>query len=155
MIKLYILYSIFGFYMFFDSVAMWTLSAFNGADTFVTYLAIVSSMVFCSIASSISIRNIKLAVILGIVCLIGVFPFGIHWLIYRYEFELPLTSGTENQIILFATAIYIISVFYSAKYMINYKRVSVIVLKRPLKLFLTYLPTFLLVILIILGFINP
>ena len=69
MIKLYILYSIFGFYMFFDSVAMWTLSAFNGADTFVTYLAIVSSMVLCSIASSLSIRNIKLAVILGIVCL--------------------------------------------------------------------------------------
>jgi len=155
MIKLYILYFIFGFYMLFESFSIWVLSAFNGGDTFITYLAMASSTVLCSIASSLSIRNIKSSVILGIAGLIGVFPFGIHWLIYRYEFESPLTSGTENQIILFATAIYIISVFYSTKYMINHKRVNLIILKRPLRLFLTYLPPVLAVIFILLVFINP
>ena len=82
----------FTFYMFFESFAMWVLSAFNGADTFITYLAIVSSVVLCSVASSLAIRNIKLALILGIAALIGVFPFGIHWLLYRYEFESPLIT---------------------------------------------------------------
>src|ERR1700761_4700485 len=113
MIKLYILYFVFGFYMLLESYSIWVFSAFNGGSTFITYLAMGSSAILFSTASVFSLHHIKLAAILGIVALIGVFPFGIHWLLYRYEFESPLIYGIENQIILLATAFYIISVFYS------------------------------------------
>ena len=155
MIKLYILYFIFGFYMLFESYSIWVFSVFNGGGTFITYLAMVSSAILFSTASALSLHRIKIAAILGIVALIGVFPFGIHWLLYRYEYESPLINGTENQITLLATIFYIISVFYSIKYIVYYKSVSVIILKLPLKIFLTCLPPALLLILIVLGFINP
>ena len=155
MIKLYILYFVFGFYMLFESFSIWIFSAFNGGGSFITYLAMVSSAILFSTASAFSIHHIKLAAILGIAALIGVFPFGIHWLKYRYEFESPLIYGIENQIILVAIAFYIISVFYSIKYIVNSKTVNPIILKLPFKIFLTYLPAVLLSIFIILGFINP
>lgn len=155
MIKLYVLYFVFGFYMQFESFSIWIFSAFNGGDTFITYMAMISSAVLFSTASVLSLHRIKLAAILGIAALIGVFPFGIHWLLYRYEFESPMINGIENQIVLLATVLYIISVFYSVKYIVNYKHVRMIILKRPFKLFLTCLPPVLLLIFIILGFINP
>jgi hypothetical protein len=141
--------------MLFESWGIWVFSAFNGGGTFITYLAMVSSAILFSTASAFSLHRIKIAAILGIAALIGVFPFGIHWLLYRYEFEAPLIHGTENQIALLATAIYIIGVFYSIKYTVKYKTVSVISLRMPFKIFLTCLPPALLLILIVLGFINP
>lgn len=155
MIKLYILYFIFGFYMLFQSVFIWTFSAFNGGDTFITYLALISSAILFAVASALSLHHIKSATILGLVALIGVFPFGIHWLLYRCEFESPLINGTENQIALLATAFYVLGVFYSIKYVVSYKHIGLIILRLPLKLFLEYLPPILLLIFIILFFINP
>jgi len=98
MIKLYILYFVFGFYMLFESFSIWIFSAFNGGGSFITYLAMVSSAILFSTASAFSIHHIKLAAILGIAALIGVFPFGIHWLKYRYEFESPLIYGKSNNL---------------------------------------------------------
>jgi hypothetical protein len=141
--------------MLFESWGIWVFSAFNGGATFITYLAMVSSAILFSTASAFSLHHIKIAAILGITALIGVFPFGIHWLLYRYEFESPLIHGAENQIALFATVIYTIGVFYSIKYTVKYKTVSAISLRMPFKIFLTCLPPALLLILIVLGFINP
>ena len=155
MIKLYILYLILGFYMLFESFSIWVFSAFNSGGTLITYLAMISSAILFSAASAFSLHRIKLAAILGIAALIGVFPFGVHWLLYRYKFESPLTNGIENQIALLATAFYIIVVFYSIKYIASYKTDSLISLRRPLKIFLTYLPPILLLVFIILGFMNP
>ena len=141
--------------MLFESYSIWVFFIFSGGGTFITYLAMISSAILFSTASAFSLHRIKLAAMLGIAALIGVFPFGIHWLLYRYEFESPLINGTENQIALLATAIYLLTVFYSIKYIINYSADSLIILRRPLKIFLTYLPPTLLLIFIVLGLINP
>ena len=73
MIKLYILYFVFGFYMLLESYSIWVFSAFNGGSTFITYLAMGSSAILFSTASVFSLHHIKLAAILGIVALIGFF----------------------------------------------------------------------------------
>ncbi len=154
MIKLYILYFIFGFYMFFESFSIWTVSFFG--VSIITYLALISSVLLLSIASVLSLYHFRLAIIIGLASLIGVFPFGIYWLIYRYTVEGPILEGTLNQIVLLATILYVVELFYSIKYIIYYKQpANVIILKRPLKLFLTFLPTFLLLTLIIFYFVNP
>lgn len=155
MIKLYVLYFIFGLYMLFQSFTIWVFSAFSGGATFITYLAMISSAVLFSTASVLSLHRIKLAAIFGIAGLIGVFPFGVHWLLYRYEFESPLINGAENQIALLATAVFIISIFLSIKYIITHKHVSTITFRKPLKRFLTCLPPVLLLIFMALCFINP
>lgn len=155
MIKLYILYFIFGFYMLLESFSIWIFSDFSGGATSITYLAMISSAILFSIASALSLHYIKWAAILGIGALVGVFPFGIHWLLYRYEYESPIIKGTENQLALLAIVVYLISVFFSIKYIATYRHVAIISLRRSVKLFLTCLPPILLLIFIILYFINP
>ncbi|TWI97176.1 hypothetical protein JN11_03636 [Mucilaginibacter frigoritolerans] len=156
MIKLYVFYFVFGFYMLFESYAIWVFRAFNDGDAVITYMALISSAILFSIASGLLIYHPKNGLLVGIVTLIGVFPFGIRWLIYRYTVEGPIIRGTENQIILLATAMYAIGLFYSIKRLITYKYPGdVVIMKRPFKLFLTFFPASLLFILIVLTFINP
>ena len=156
MIKLYVFYFVFGFYIFFESYYIWVFRAFNDGNAVITYLALVSSAVLFSIASGLLIYRPKTGLLTGIATLIGVFPFGIRWLIYRYTMESPIIRGTENQIILLATALYVMGLFYSLKRIIAYKYSNeFVILKRPFKSFLTFLPASLLLTLIVLRLINP
>jgi len=156
MIKLYVFYFVFGFYMLFESYFILVFRVFNDGNAVITYMALISSAILFSIASGLLIYRPKNGLLLGIVTLIGLFPFGIRWLIYRYTMEAPIIRGTQNQIILLATALYAIGLFYSLKKVIAYKRYdNVVIMKRPLKLFLTFFPGSLLLILIVLTLINP
>ena len=156
MIKLYVFYFAFGFYMLFESYYIWVFRAFNDGNAVITYMTLTSSAILFSIASGLLISRPKNGLLLGIVTLIGLFPFGIRWLIYRYTMEAPIIRGTQNQIILLATALYAIGLFYSLKTVIAYKHSdNVVITKRPLKLFLTFFPALLLFILIVLALINP
>jgi len=156
MIKLYVFYLIFGLYMLWQSVFIWYFRAFNDGNAVITYMALISSAALLSVASGLLIYRPKSALLVGLVALVGVFPFGIRWLIYRYTMEAPIIRGTQNQIILVATALYAIGLFYSLKRIITYKYSNnVVILKRPLKLFFAFFPASLLFILIVLILINP
>ena len=156
MIKLYVFYLVFGFFMLFESYFIWVFRYFNGGNAAVTYVALISSAVLFSIVPGLLIYRPKKGLLVGIVTLIGVFPFGIKWLIYRYTMEGPIIHGTQNQIVLLATALYAIGLFYSLKRIIAYKYSDdVVIMKRPFKLFLTFFSASLLFILIVLTLINP
>jgi len=156
MIKLYIFYFIFGFYMLFESFFIWTFRYFNDGNAPITYMALVSSAILFFIVPGLLIYRPKKGLFVGIVALIGVFPFGIRWLIYRCTFERPILYGTQNQIMLLATALYAIGLFYSIKRIIAYKHPDeVVIRKRGFKLFLMFFPVSLLLILIVLTSINP
>jgi hypothetical protein len=142
--------------MLFESYFIWVFRAFNDGNAVITYMALISSAILFSIASGLLLYRPKKGLLVGIVALIGVFPFGIRWLIYRCTMEAPIIRGTENQIVLLATAFYAIGLFYSIKRIIAYKYSdNVVVMKRPLKLFLTFFPAFLLFTIIVLTLINP
>jgi len=156
MIKLYIFYVVFGLYMLWQSVFIWYFRAFNDGNAVITYMALISSAALLSVASGLLMYRSKSGLLVGIFALIGVFPFGIRWLIYRYTMEAPIIRGTQNQIILVATALYAIGLFYSLNRIINYKYSNnLVVLKRPFKLFFTFFPASLLFIFIVLILIDP
>lgn len=156
MIKLYVFYLILGLYMLSQSIFIWYFRAFNDGDAMITYVALISSSVLLSVASGLLMYRPKSALIVGIIALLGVLPFGIRWLIYRYTIEAPIIRGNQNQIILVATILYAVGLFYSLKRIINYKYCNnVVVLKKPLKLFLTFFPACLLFILIVSILIDP
>jgi hypothetical protein len=156
MIKLYVFYFVFGFYMLFTSYAIWIFSFFNDENAVITYMALISSAVLFSVASGLLIYRPKNGLLVGIVALIGVFPFGIKWLVFRYTMEGPIQRGAENQIILLATALYAIGLFYNLKRLITHKYSdNVVITKKSLKVFLAFFPASLLLILIVLALINP
>jgi hypothetical protein len=155
MIKLYVFYLVFGFYMLFESYFIWVFRAFNDGNAMITYLALISSAVLFSIASGLITYRPKCGLLVGIVTLAGDFPFGIRWLVYRYTFEGPIIRGTQNQIILLATALYVIGFFYSLKKIIAFNYFdNVVIMKRPLQLVLSFFPASLLFILIVLTLVN-
>lgn len=161
MIKLYIFYFIFGLYMLFNSYAIWIFSEISlgfggkGVDI-ITVVSFFSSAILFVICSALSLYRIRLAIIVGILALIAVFPFGIHWLIYRIQMEAPIIKGTFNQIALLATLLYAVGLLYSIFLLINNKRhVAVPKLNKRLRLYMTLLPVFLLIAFMILGYINP
>lgn len=161
MIKLYVFYFIFGLYMLFNSYGIWIFSEISlgfggrGVDI-ITVVSFFSSAILFVICSGLSLYRIRIAVIVGIIALIAVFPFGIHWLIYRIQMEAPIIKGTFNQIALSATLLYVMGLSYSIFLLINSKKqLTIPKLKKPLKVFMTALPVFLLVIFVILGLVNP
>ena len=142
--------------MLWQSVFIWYFRAFNDGNAVITYMALISSAALLSVASGLLMYRSKSGLLVGIFALIGVFPFGIRWLIYRYTMEAPIIRGTQNQIILVATALYAIGLFYSLNRIINYKYSNnLVVLKRPFKLFFTFFPASLLFIFIVLILIDP
>jgi len=150
MIKLYVFYLVFGLYMFFETLIVWQFRDINGGDTWITYLSMLSSGVLLSIATGLLLYKPQGGLLLGLIALIGVFPFGIHWLNYRYTMEAPIISGGFNQIVLLATALYVLGLLYSIKRMIRYKQSNNdVIVKKSLKLFLTFFPASILVILIV------
>jgi hypothetical protein len=161
MIKLYVFYLIFGLYMLFNSYLIWSASlifSFSGGGgvSAITRIAFFSSVILFVICSGLSLYRIRFAVIIGIVALIAIFPFGIHWLIYRIQMEAPIIKGTFNQIALLATVLYVIGLLYSIFLLINNKRHSAVPkLNKRLRVCMTILPVFLLFAFIILGFVNP
>ena|SRR6201986_2728607 len=155
MIKLYLLYLIFGFYIFFESLLIWQLSIFFYTGV-ITYVALVGSVALFTIAAPLSLYRIRMASAIGLICLLGIFPFGIHWLLYRIINEAPIILGTYNQIILLATVLFIIALFYTVKYLVQYnKLLSITPLKKWIKLFMVFIPIALLLLMIGLVIINP
>jgi len=161
MIKLYVFYFIFGLYMLFNSYTIWFFSAMfsdfkGGGVSVITYIAFFSSMILFSVCPGLSLYRIKLALLTGLVSLITIFPFGIHWLIYRIQNEAPITKGAFNQIVLLATLVYAIGLLYSIFLLVNNKRqLNTLKLNKRWRICITMLPVFLLVVFVVLGYVNP
>ena len=159
--KLYVFYFVFGFYMLFNSYTIWFFSAMfsdfkGGGVNIITYAALFSSMILFSVCPGLSLYRIKLALIIGLVSLIAVFPFGIYWLIYRVQMEAPIIKGTFNHIALLATLFYVTGLLYSIFFLINNKRyLAVPKLNKVLRVCMAILPVLLLVGFKILEFVNP
>ncbi|MGZ3756903.1 MAG: hypothetical protein ACXVAY_21930 [Mucilaginibacter sp.] len=115
MIKLYILYCVLGSYLLIESI---TVRLF-GEDSIITYLALISAGILYLVATGLSLYSVKIASIVELIALIGVFPFGIHWLLYRITMEGPITKGAFNHIVLLICILYFAGVFYSVKYSIR------------------------------------
>jgi hypothetical protein len=147
MIKLYILYLVFGFYMLFNSLFIWMFS-FYGV-TVITYLSLICSAILSALISGLSLYHNKTASIAGLICLVGITPFGIHWLIYNFTDGGPITVGTEHQIMLPATVWYLVALVYSIINIYNYKKLHIITpIKKPVKLVMLFIPIVLLLWLI-------
>lgn len=155
MLKLYIFYLVFGFYMLFESYSIWVFRDFNDGGSSITYLALISSAVSFTIIPGLIIYRPKKGLLVGIATLMGVFPFGIKWLVYRCTVEGPIIFGTANQIVLLATASYATGLLYSIKRIIAGKYSDVVTFNKRLKIFLSFFPASLIFILIILTLINP
>ena len=153
MVKFYTLYLLIGGYFFFESFIVWAFS-FGGADA-ITYMALLSSVMLCPIASGLILVNIRIAVIIGLIGLAGVFPFGIHWLLYCYKSDYFYTIDLQNSIICIAVVLYVVSLIYTIKALINYKLLQTGSFKKTTKLFLASISVTLLlleVVMLVLGY---
>src|SRR6266705_989281 len=76
MIKLYVLYFLIGVYVFFYQILVWIFSS----GSIIAFLAHYSSMILFVFVSGLSLFRIKLASLIGLVCLMGLAPFAIYWI---------------------------------------------------------------------------
>lgn len=147
MIKLYVLYLVFGLYMFFESeliraVSFWTVSS-------ITYVALISSGILSVIASTLALYRLRSASIVGLICLIGVSPFGIHWLWYNCTDGGPITEGTNHKIMLLATVWYIITMFYTCLIVVKGNATKTKPVKKSLKMSFTAISGVFLILMIL------
>lgn len=143
MLKLYVLYFSLGIYVFYYQLLVW---AFSSGDI-ITYLAHYSSILLFVFASVLSLFRIKLASLIGLVCLMGLAPFAIYWIFN------PTYTFVEDQGLLFhlvlgiAIILYVIAIFYSIRVLINYKKpITATNLKKPIKILLAVVPIVLLLL---------
>ena len=116
MIKLYFIYFILGFYIYLENILAHLLSSFGP----VGMITFISSAILFSAASGLALYYVKIASIIGLACLVGAFPFGIHWLSNISFIE---AQNTTFQIcITIAIILYLVGLFYSLKIIINYKK---------------------------------
>jgi len=142
--------------MLFESYFIWYFRGFNDGNSVITYMSLLSSMLLFVVVTGLLIYYPRIGLIIGLIALAGVFPFGIRWLMYRCTMEGPIIHGAQNQIVLLATVLFVIGLSYSLKRIITYNSSNnVIILKQPLKLVLAFFPAFVLLVLIILSSVNP
>lgn len=119
MIKLYLMYLFVGSYLFVESDFIWRFT--SDGEHAIAGLAIVASLL-CSIAAGLSFFNIKATLVIGIISLIGVFPFGIYWLIFQYQNDYFTTLDVENIFVYAAVIIYFSCLIYTIVALISNKQ---------------------------------
>lgn len=115
MIKLYILYTVLGFYVLYYSLLSWVFP-FDGA-VLQTDIALVASVILYAIAPVIALYKPQSSPVWGLICLAGISPFGFHWLQYRMMNEYFMVWKPESMLMYaaviwyFATLIITINVY--------------------------------------------
>jgi len=143
MLKLYVLYFLIGVYVFFYQILVWIFSS----GSIITFLAHYSSIILFVFASGLSLFRIKLASLIGLVCLMGLAPFAIYW-IFNPTYTFVEDQGLAFHLILgIAIVLYVSAIFYSTKVLINYKKpIASTNLKKPVKILLAVVPIVLLLL---------
>ena len=143
MLKLYVLYFLLGIYVFYYQLLVWVFSSVSIID----FLAHYSSITLFVFASGLSLFRIKLASLIGFVCLMGLAPFAIYW-IFNSTYTFVEDQGLIFHFVLdIAIILYVIAIFYSTKIPINYKEpITATNLKKPVKILLAVVPIVLLLL---------
>lgn len=77
---------------------------------------------------------------IGLICLLCIFPFGSYWLVFRYTNEYFTEINTENILMYLATVLYFTSLFYTIKTLITSRKLNKITFKSSLRIFLVVIP---------------
>jgi hypothetical protein len=127
-----------GFYVLYYSLLGWVFP-FDGA-LIQTDIALIFSFVLFFIAPAICLYKPKNATGLGLICLAGITPFGIHWVQYRLLNEYFIVEKPENVLMYFAIVWYLMTLIatintYTVRHNLQVKYYS-----KNLKLVLALLP---------------
>jgi len=152
MVKLYVLYILVGAYAFWEQIGVWLF--FSG--DMIASIAFYSSILLFLFASILSLFKVRIAAIIGLVCLIGEAPFATYW-IFSSTYSYVKDQDWIFHLILGITIIlYLIAIFYSLKIIVNYKKViKTTALKKPVRLLLALMPVILTLLMLCLMIFNP
>jgi hypothetical protein len=140
MIKLYVLYVVFGFYILHHSLLLWLFPFYGDGSALQTYMAFGASVILSFVMPGICLYRPQLAPGAGLLCLAVISPFGIHWLQYRIMNPYLILWSAEN-IIMFAAVIwYLVAVIVSINIFMVRKSLTINLYNRKLKLSLALLP---------------
>lgn len=138
MIKLYILYVVFGFYMLYYSVLLWVFPFDGGIIQ--TDIALTASAILFFIAPALCLYKPQLAPVVGLLCLAAVSPFGIHWLQYKLVDEYFLLWKVENILLCIAVILYLLAVIVTINTFTVRKSLKAVNINRKIKLMLALVP---------------
>lgn len=144
MIKLYILYAVLGFYMLYYGLLYWF---FPFEDAMLqVWLVTIAALVLFFIAPAICLYRPKIAPVVGLLCLAGISPFGIHWVQYKVLNEYFMVWKPENILMYIAVVWYFVTLVvtintYTVRHNLKVKYYS-----RRIKLSLAFLPLMIVVV---------
>src|ERR1700744_2832658 len=115
MIKLYVLYTVFGCYMLLYSMLLWV---FPFGSIVQTGLALAGSFVLLFIAPAICLYKPRFAPVLGLMCLAAISPFGIHWLQFRIMNDYFIVWDNENLLMYMAVLWYLATLIVTINFYI-------------------------------------
>lgn len=148
MIKLYLSYFIYGFFIFYMNLFIWGFSA--GPANILPYITLFSSVVLFSMASGLTLFYPKSASVLGLIGLAGTTSFEIYLI-----GGVAWSSKIFSTIILVSSVIYLVGLIYSIKNIIYYKKpIEAPLLKRYVRLILAFIPITLLLLWILVVFVR-
>jgi hypothetical protein len=146
MIKLYVLYIVFGLYMLMYSLLMWF---FPFGYVLGTDVALAGSFVLYFVAPAICLYKPKFAPALGLLCLAAISPFGIHWLQYRIMNDYFIVWDMGSILMCAAVVWYLVTIVVTINIYTVRHNLKVAYYSKKQKLILACLPVPILVILFV------
>lgn len=147
MIKLYVLYTVLGFYMLYYSLLFWFYPLDDAMLQVV--LAVAASVVLYFIAPAICMYKPRIAPGTGLACLAAIAPFGIHWLQYKLADEYFIAWQPENIMLYAAVLWYLIALMVTINIYIARHNLKVKYYSKKVKLTLAFFPLAAFVVLIL------
>lgn len=138
MIKLYILYLVFGFYMLYYSLLLWVFPFDGGIIQ--TDIALTASAILFFIAPALCLYKPQVASVVGLLCLAAISPFGIHWLQYKLVDEYFLLWKVENILLCIAVILYLLAVIVTVNTFTVRKSLKAADVNKKVKLILALVP---------------
>lgn len=138
MIKLYILYIVLGFYMLYYSMLLWVFPLDGGILQ--TEMALAASVVLFFIAPPVCLYKPQIAPVVGLVCLAGISPLGIHSLQYKLTDEYLVLWKIENILMYVAVIWYLVTLAATINAFAYRKGIKVADVNKKVKLLLALVP---------------
>ena len=138
-----------GCYMLYYSLLYWA-DPFDGGGLQVD-IALISSIVLFLAAPPVCLYNPRMAPAIGLLCLAGITPFGMHWLQYKMADEYYIMWKPENILMYIAVAWYLAALIVTINIYTVRHNFKVKYYSRRIKLLLAFLP--LMVVVVFAGYV--
>lgn len=138
MMKLYILYIVLGFYMLYYSMLLWVFP-FDGG-ILQTDIGLGASVVLFFIAPAICLYRPSIAPVVGLICMAGISPLGIHALQYKLMDEYYVLWKVENILMYMAVIWYLVAVTVTINTFMARKSLTDAGINKKVKLTLALVP---------------